>query len=88
MISPVLLFCEDTFLRTRDGADPFELILNSIEKLNVCLNLEASLKGGKQKAIGVARIENLHSPEKKLALIVNWIEEVYESVSRGLKDGK
>lgn len=44
-----LLFCGDTFLRTRDGADPFSLILSHFENARVCVNLETSLKGSVKK---------------------------------------
>lgn len=44
-----LLFCGDTFLRTRDGADAFALVSSCLTDSLVCLNLETSLKGGLQK---------------------------------------
>ena len=60
-----LLFCGDTFLQTRDGADPFVHIRESFSESHVCLNLETSLQGGRQKRKNVA----LQVPEKKLDLL-------------------
>jgi len=41
----IILFCGDTFLKTSDGADPFEQIMPSIRHGVICVNLETSLKG-------------------------------------------
>ena len=43
-----ILFCGDTFLRTRDGSDPFALIRSCFRDSQVCINLETSLKGKKK----------------------------------------
>ena len=44
-----LLFCGDTFLRTRDGADPFALVSSCFTDSQVCINLETSLRSEEQK---------------------------------------
>ncbi len=77
-----ILFCSDTFLRSRDGADPFELILGSFKRQNVCLNLETSLKGGKQKEKNVS----LSVDEKALDYIpesVRFVSIVNNHISDG-----
>jgi len=47
--SRVLLFCGDTFLRTRDGSNPFEEMATLFEHANVCINLETGLLGETHK---------------------------------------
>lgn len=78
----MLLFCGDTFQRTRNGADPFKLILGSFEKRNVCLNLETSLKGGKQKEKNVS----LSVDEKALDYIPETVRFV-SIVNNHIADG-
>lgn len=43
-----LFFCGDTFLRTRDGDDPFALISERIGGCTACINCETSLEGGRK----------------------------------------
>ena len=45
----ILLFCGDTFLRTAEGTDPFSRISDEFTGNSVCINLETSLSGGRQK---------------------------------------
>jgi len=60
-----LLLCGDTFLQTRDGADPFAHIRPSFAESHVCLNLETALQGGNVKRKNVA----LRVAEKALDLL-------------------
>lgn len=44
MTQTAILFCGDTFLRSRDGADPFTQIRTVLTDSQVCINLETSLR--------------------------------------------
>lgn len=57
-------------MRTRDGRDPFALIANSLSSNVVCLNLETSLKGERQKEKTVC----LCVDETALSLIPNSVQ--------------
>ena len=50
----MILFCGDTFLRTADGSDPFSRIKGEFAGNTVCINLETSLSGGRQKEKNVS----------------------------------
>lgn len=50
----MLLLCGDTFLRTRDGSDPFVHMLERFQGSVVCVNLETALAGPRRKRKNVA----------------------------------
>ncbi len=54
MMERPIRFCGDTFLRTRDGEDPFAETCCMIRGSSVCLNLETALNGGRQKEKNVS----------------------------------
>jgi hypothetical protein len=49
MDAPVIPFCGDTFLFSRNGDNPFAIVLDAFHDLTVCLNLETSLHSEEQK---------------------------------------
>ena len=49
-----MIFCGDTFLKTRDGADPLARVLEHFQDESLCINLETSLEAGKPNKKNVA----------------------------------
>jgi hypothetical protein len=52
-MAPRILFCGDTFLRTRNGEGPLARMRPSFANAAVCLNLETALQGGQIKTKNV-----------------------------------
>lgn len=70
-----ILFCGDTFLRTRDGTDPFSLILSDFRNARICVNLETSLKGSvkKKKNVCLSVDENVLDMIPDAARIISLV---------------
>lgn len=78
-----LLFCGDTFLQTHDGASPFSLILPHFGNSLVCVNLETSLKEGREKGKNIS----LSVKEESLDFIPENVQFV-SIVNNHMADGE
>ncbi len=77
-----IFFCGDSFLRTRNGDNPFDLISERIGGRTACINCETSLKGEKQKE----KIVSLSVVEESLDCIPQSVSLV-NIVNNHMADG-
>jgi len=75
-----ILFCGDTFLRTRDGDDPFRFIRQSFADRHVCVNLETSLEAGCRRrgknvslSVGEDSISNIPDSVRFISVVNNHV---------------